>query len=103
MSKTLSEMASEELIVRRRYHTEVIKLINAELSKRGAIKTIKITTPASKTVSKTTTSKKEPTRAVIIGVLEKHNIAYKKSASKAELMDIVRKNNLVRTVTAANN
>ena len=105
MNKTLADLTSEELRERRRYHDAVIKLIDAELSKRGTTrininKNVSTTQASSKpNVAKPKSSnKKQFTRGDMMAVLDKKDIKYKKSDTKAELMDIVRKNNLVRTV-----
>ena len=109
MNKTLAELSSEELSERRRYHINVIKLIDSELEKRGSIvkteaKTIikktgnNVVKTTKKPITEGTKTKKQYTRNDMMAVLDKKDIKYKKIATKAELLEIVRKNNLVRTV-----
>lgn len=105
MSRSLSDISTEELIERCRFHENTIKIINNELSNRNVVtKKANITVKRIPTIQKNDKKnikrdgKKGITRNNMMVILDRKDIKYKKNSTKAELLDIIRKNNLVRIV-----
>ncbi len=102
-TKSISESTLAELMEKKEKHKFCIKLIDAEIAKREG-KTIKIkkVSPESSTQVKKVSPKKGSTKTAtrddMKAVLKRKGIDFKESANKAELQEIVRKNNLVRIV-----
>ena len=104
-NKSISESTLSELIERKKKHQFFINLIDAEIAKRkGNVqsnKTIAIKksiTVKPQITKKTSPKKASTTRDDMKTILKRKGIDFKSSDSKADLLEIVRKHNLVRTV-----
>ena len=99
-TKPISESSTDELMERKKKHLFIVSLIDAEINKRNpkekSDKTGKNTVSHNITIKRTNIN--NSTKEDIKNVLKKNNIEFNASLKKDELIDLVRKNNLVRKV-----
>ena len=102
-NKSISESTLDELLERRKKHQFCLKLINEELAKRGYNI---FTTPNTNTSNTAIKNKKKSpnksginaTRDDMKTVLNRSNVSFKTGAKKEELVELIKKHNLVRGV-----
>ena len=102
-NKSITESTVSELIERRKKHDFMIKLIDAELLKKGGRSEQKRSPPKEKKSPKEASNDKKKssmsaTRDNMKIILEKHQIEFKSNMTKGELEGLIKKHNLVRIV-----